>query len=86
MKLVAELSLYPLTEQYIGPIKDFIARLNGHPELEVVTTATSTRVAGSYKAVMAILSAEMQRTHEQVGQAVFVCKFLNGDKMQEHAS
>jgi hypothetical protein len=30
---------------------------------------------------MQLLAAEMQRSHEKVGQAIFVCKFLNGDKM-----
>jgi hypothetical protein len=30
---------------------------------------------------MQLLAEEMQRSHEKVGQAIFVCKFLNGDKM-----
>jgi hypothetical protein len=28
-----------------------------------------------------MLGEEMQRSHEKIGQAIFVCKFLNGDKM-----
>ena len=31
---------------------------------------------------MTILGKEMQRTHEEVGQAIFVAKFLNYDAMQ----
>lgn len=81
MKLVAEISLYPLSENYIPPIKDFIDRINQYPQLDVVTTATSTRIAGDYAECMAIVSKEMQVTHQQVGQAIFVCKFLNGDNM-----
>lgn len=81
MKLVAELSMYPLKDEYIGPIKTFIERLNTYEAIQVVTTATSTTVSGEYGAVMAMLGAEMQRSHEEVGQAIFVCKFLNGDKM-----
>lgn len=81
MKLVAEISMYPLKEQYIEPIQEFIDRLNTYESIKVVTTATSTTVSGEYLATMQLLAEEMQRSHERVGQAIFVCKFLNGDKM-----
>lgn len=81
MKLVAEISMYPLKDEYIPPIKTFIERLNTYPELRVDTSATSTRVSGDYMTTMQILADEMQRSHEEIGQAIFVCKFLNGDKM-----
>ncbi|ALS97882.1 hypothetical protein [Lacimicrobium alkaliphilum] len=80
-KLVAEISLYPLAEKYIAPIKTFIDRLNRYPELEVDTSMTSTRVSGDYLPVMEILAKEMQRSHQEIGQAIFVCKFLNGDAL-----
>ncbi|MGJ8682773.1 hypothetical protein [Paraglaciecola sp.] len=81
MKLVAEISMYPLNEQYIPPIQEFIDRLNTYENLKVVTTATSTTVCGDYLPTMQLLAEEMQRSHEKIGQAIFVCKFLNGDKM-----
>ncbi|WP_166424969.1 hypothetical protein [Paraglaciecola sp. 20A4] len=81
MKLVAELSMYPLNEQYLEPIQTFIDRLNEYAYLKVVTSATSTLVSGDYQATMQVLAKEMQRSHQEVGQAIFVCKFLNGDKM-----
>lgn len=81
MKLVVEISLYPLAEQYIEPIKAFIARLNTYADISVDTSRTSTVVEGDYMSVMTILGDEMQKTHKEVGQAIFVCKFLNGDKM-----
>lgn len=81
MKLVAEISMYPLKEQYIEPIQEFIDRLNTYASIKVVTTATSTTVSGEYLPTMLLLAEEMQRSHEKVGQAIFVCKFLNGDKM-----
>jgi uncharacterized protein YqgV (UPF0045/DUF77 family) len=81
MKLVAEISMYPLKEQYIEPIQEFIDRLNTYESIKVVTTATSTTVSGDYLATMQLLAEEMQLSHERVGQAIFVCKFLNGDKM-----
>jgi uncharacterized protein YqgV (UPF0045/DUF77 family) len=81
MKLVAEISMYPLKEQYIEPIQEFIDRLNTYKSLKVVTSATSTIVSGDYFHTMQLLAEEMQRSHQKVGQAIFVCKFLNGDKM-----
>ncbi len=81
MKLVVEISLYPLWEKYIEPIQNFIDCLNNYSQLYVETSTTSTLVSGEYDEVMTILGREMQRTHQQVGQAIFVCKFLNGDKM-----
>ncbi|WP_371192799.1 YkoF family thiamine/hydroxymethylpyrimidine-binding protein [Glaciecola sp. SC05] len=82
MRLVVEISLYPLAEVYIEPIKDFIERLNHYEDLYVKTESTSTVIAGDNSHVMAVLQKEMQVTHEQVGQAIFVCKFLNGTHME----
>ncbi|MBT1450890.1 hypothetical protein KJ365_08345 [Glaciecola sp. XM2] len=82
MQLVVEISLYPLADKYIAPIQDFIDRLNTHAGLRVKTCETSTIVAGDYAQVMGVLHQEMQRTHQQVGQAIFVCKFLNGTNME----
>ena len=81
MKLVAEISMYPLREQYIKPIQEFIDRLNTYESIKVVTTATSTTISGEYLPTMQLLAEEMQRSHQKIGQAIFVCKFLNGDKM-----
>ncbi|MGB0216909.1 MAG: YkoF family thiamine/hydroxymethylpyrimidine-binding protein [Alteromonas oceani] len=81
MQVMVELSLYPLVNNYIGPIKAFIERLNSYSNLTVITCSTSTQVHGDYTEVMQVLGAEMQRTHEEVGQAVFVAKFLNFDAM-----
>ena len=82
MQVMVEISLYPLVEQYIAPIKDFIERINQYPELTVNTCSTSTQISGDYQQVMMILGVEMQRTHDAVGQAIFVAKFLNFDAMQ----
>ncbi len=79
MKLVAEITLYPLNQKYIAPIQAFIDRLNSYADLTVETGATSTVVSGDYQYLMKILADEMQRSHQEIGQAAFVCKFLNGD-------
>ncbi|MEM0515513.1 YkoF family thiamine/hydroxymethylpyrimidine-binding protein [Pseudoalteromonas sp. YIC-827] len=79
MKLTVEISKYPLHQDYIPFIKDFIDRLNEHKELKVITNTLSTQVFGDYDTVMAVLSAEIKRSYEQFGKAIFVCKFLYGD-------
>jgi uncharacterized protein YqgV (UPF0045/DUF77 family) len=79
MNLAAELSLYPLDGDYIPYIQDFIDRLNGYSQVQVRTTETNTLVVGQYSEVMKILTEEMQTTYQQIGQAIFVCKFLNAD-------
>jgi uncharacterized protein YqgV (UPF0045/DUF77 family) len=86
MQVMVELSLYPLVNEYIPPIQTFIDRLNTYEELAVSTSSTSTQVTGEYADVMSILGVEMQRTHEEVGQAIFVAKFLNFDAMQARKS
>ena len=86
MQVMVELSLYPLLNEYIPPIKDFIDRLNSYSEITVSTSSTSTQVTGDYSVVMKLLGEEMQRTHEEVGQAIFVAKFLNFDAMQSRKS
>lgn len=82
MKVMVEISLYPLMDDFIPAIKSFIERLNTHDALTVSTNTTSTQVTGDYQSVIHVLGQEMQRTHEEVGQAIFVTKFLNFDAMQ----
>jgi len=48
MKLTAEISLYPLNAEYIPIIKDFIADISAHEDVEIYTNAMSTQVCGEY--------------------------------------
>lgn len=77
-----ELSLYPLREQYVTPIGEFIDRLNSYPQLTVRTNAMSTQVFGDYAEVLRIVAEEMERTHEAVPRAVFVMKVIAGNLLQ----
>ncbi len=78
MKMTVEISMYPVRDEYLPPIKHFIAELNQYRELNVDTTPTSTRVTGDYDAVMAMLNATMKTSYERYGTSVFVTKFLPG--------
>lgn len=79
MRITAELSLYPLTENYVAPIRDFIARLKTYPELDVATNATSTQIVGEHSYVFEVLSKETAITFGK-GQNVFVIKILGFER------
>jgi uncharacterized protein YqgV (UPF0045/DUF77 family) len=78
MHVAVDISLYPLAEGYIPPIKDFIGRLGAHPQLRVATNAMSTQVSGELSQVMAALEREMATTFAGGPRAVFVMKVLGG--------
>lgn len=77
MKVAVDISLYPLTENFIPPIDDVIERLNRHDGIDVSTNAMSTQIRGDYEAVMAALHAEIRQTFESVPRAVFAIRILN---------
>jgi uncharacterized protein YqgV (UPF0045/DUF77 family) len=79
MKLSLEISKYPLADDYIPAIADFIERLNAYPNLRIVGNTMSTQVFGDFDEVMAAYSKEMKHSYEKWGKAIFVCKFINGD-------
>ena len=62
MDIGVEISLYPLHQQYIPPIQNFIDRLNTDPRLRVVTNSMSTQVFGDYDVVMPTLVRELRAT------------------------
>jgi uncharacterized protein YqgV (UPF0045/DUF77 family) len=76
MDIGVEISLYPLHQQYLSPIKDFIDRLNTDATLRVVTNSMSTQVFGDYDAVMQRLVRELRTSFEGNDKAVFVMKVL----------
>ena len=79
MKLSAEISMYPLADEYLPPIAAFIERLNADGGVEVKTNSMSTQLFGDYDAVMALLGAAMKYSFETHGRVIFVSKFLSGD-------
>ncbi|QYJ99275.1 hypothetical protein K0J45_08780 [Shewanella alkalitolerans] len=84
MKLTAEISMYPLKDNYIDPIKWFIGRVDTYPNIERRTNAMATQVCGEYGEVMQMLATEMEAAHEKWGKAVFVVKFIGGELDLSH--
>jgi uncharacterized protein YqgV (UPF0045/DUF77 family) len=79
MRAAVEISMYPLTGEYIAPIQAFIDRLNTHSGLIVRTNALATQIWGPLDRIMAILSEEMTRSAAAPApQLVFVMKVLPG--------
>jgi uncharacterized protein YqgV (UPF0045/DUF77 family) len=78
MHVAVETSLYPLTDEFIPAIQDFIDRLRSRAGLRVQTNSMSTQVSGDYATVMAALQTEIAATFEGDRRAVFVMKVLGG--------
>ena len=86
MKISIELSLYPLAEaHYKNEIWAFIKRLRNTDGLQVVTNGMSTQIFGDYDLAVSKVMAEIKHVHHTLGAAVFVCKFIAGDRSQPEA-
>ena len=79
MMVSVELSCYPLTEQYIPPIKEFISQINQTEGVQAITNTMSTQLFGESEVVFPLLERAMTSTWQTQGKAIFVCKFINGD-------
>ncbi len=77
MQVAVDISLYPLDEEFIPPIKDVIERLKLHDGIEIETNSMSTQVRGDYDVVMPVLSKEIRTTFESIPHAIFAIKILN---------
>lgn len=78
MRVAVELSLYPLADDFIPPILDFIERLKAHPQLAVVTNSMSTQLSGELDDVFEALRAEIGRCLAGPKRAALVMKIVGG--------
>ncbi len=76
MEIAVEISMYPLTENYLAPIQGFIDALRANPRLQVLTNTMSTQVLGEYDEVWDALREAVRGSLEAGPRAVFVTKFL----------
>jgi uncharacterized protein YqgV (UPF0045/DUF77 family) len=79
MRIVAELSMYPLIEDPIPPIVEFILELREQEGLEVVSNQMSTQIRGEFDAVTGAVQRCMRRAMEQADKMVMVVKYLKAD-------
>ncbi|XOV78496.1 MAG: YkoF family thiamine/hydroxymethylpyrimidine-binding protein [Aestuariibacter sp.] len=77
MKISVEMSLYPLSDDFLDIITATIERLAKEANVTVHTNQMSTQITGEFDAVMSVVRSEVLATFQQHDKAVFVCKFLN---------
>ncbi len=76
MKITAEISMYPLRENYVDPIQSFIKKLDQYPEIVRNTNNLSTQISGEYNDVMNCLNKEIKPVFEKYITS-FVVKIVN---------
>ena len=79
MQISIEISLYPLSENFISPIENFISRLKKYDSIEVRTNNMSTQLFGEFDDLIKILKVEMEKTFKNETNSAFNLKIVNGD-------
>lgn len=77
MKVTAEISLYPLFNEYEGPIIEFINVLKNNDNISVLTHSMSTYVKGEIEEVMMAITKAMKSIGEL--PASLVIKLISRD-------
>ena len=76
MKLTAELSVYPLREDYKVAVLSFIDELLKEQQVVAVTNSMRTQVSGEDEAVFKAIQAALKASYERFGRQVLVAKFI----------
>lgn len=79
MQLTAELSLYPLSENYIDIVLAFIDTLEQSEELTIRRNAMSTQISGEATQVMRVIQTALTQSFEDFGKQVLTAKFIPGE-------
>jgi uncharacterized protein YqgV (UPF0045/DUF77 family) len=78
MQIAVDISLYPLNDDYLPPIKGFIERLSRRPGLTLEYNSLSTQVRGELELVFDALRSEIRETFSGPDRAVFILKVIGG--------
>ena len=77
MKIVADMSLYPLKDGPIPNIIEFIKELLVQDGIEIVTNQLGTQLRGEFEAVTGAINHCMRKAMEAPNTVVLVVKYLN---------
>ena len=80
MRISLDISLYPLTEEYVEPILAFINQLEANEKLVIKRNSLSTQVFGEYRDVMDCIDQEMEKVFTALPHSVFAMKFIGTDR------
>jgi uncharacterized protein YqgV (UPF0045/DUF77 family) len=78
MNTSVEISYYPLKDEFINHVLDFINRMKNYKNLNVKSNGMSTQVFGKYFDVMNALTEEIHKSFE-LPHSVFILKIVNAD-------
>ncbi|MWJ27215.1 hypothetical protein GPM19_03185 [Halomonas sp. ZH2S] len=79
MYLSAQLSYYPLTDDFKPIVSEIVKRLE-QSGLEVYPNRMSTQLFGEFDEVMRVISDTMKWAYETHGKAAFTANFIEGDR------
>jgi hypothetical protein len=79
MQASIDISLYPLSDDYMPAVADFISRISAYPGVTVLRNDLSTQLIGDFATLMDLLKVEIRASWQTWGKGVFVIKFLAGD-------
>ena len=79
MKIVADMSLYPLKNGPIPDIIEFIRVLHVQEGVEIVTNQLGTQLRGEFEAVTGAINRCMRKAMEAPNTVILVVKYLNID-------
>jgi uncharacterized protein YqgV (UPF0045/DUF77 family) len=77
MQSTVEISLYPLRDEFIPEIVDFIGRLGKYSSIKTETNVLSTQLFGDFREIMSALTNEMEISFSKNKTAVFILKIVN---------
>ncbi len=77
MEATAELSIYPLHDDYKDRVKDFLRKIRRHDGLTIESNGVSTQVFGQYDTIMEALTLDIREALEKQ-QAMVVLKIGKG--------
>ncbi len=79
MQVSVDISLYPLQEEFIPVVIDFIHRVQLHEGIEVTRGTLSTQLFGESTHVLTVLAQELEHSVAAWGKSVLVAKIIAGD-------
>lgn len=77
MRIVADMSLYPLKDGPIPNIIEFIKELQIQDGIEIVTNQLGTQLRGEFEAVTGAINDCMRKAMDAPNTVVLVVKYLN---------
>jgi uncharacterized protein YqgV (UPF0045/DUF77 family) len=80
MRISIDISLYPLNENHVEPILNFIDKLEQNTNLIVKKNSLSTQIFGEYRDVMDCLDDEIEAVFAVLPESVFVLKLVGTDR------